>query len=77
MKTKTPQSKRPTNFGNNNAQFCLKAQQSHYVSQLCNIRFWLDPLEHKRRGTKFSVSSPSLGSPSGSGFIGNGGFEAV
>jgi hypothetical protein len=25
-----------------------------------NMRFWLDPLEHKRRGTKFSVSSPSL-----------------
>ncbi|KAF3962993.1 hypothetical protein CMV_012565 [Castanea mollissima] len=25
-----------------------------------NVRFWLDPLDHKRRGTKFSVSSPSL-----------------
>ena len=24
------------------------------------VRFWLDPLDHKRRGTKFSVSSPSL-----------------
>ena len=25
-----------------------------------NVRFWLDPLDHKRRGTKFSASSPSL-----------------
>ncbi|KAG2671991.1 hypothetical protein I3760_13G017400 [Carya illinoinensis] len=25
-----------------------------------NIRFWLDPLEHKRRGTMFSAPSPSM-----------------
>ncbi|KAG6680018.1 uncharacterized protein LOC122292814 [Carya illinoinensis] len=25
-----------------------------------NIRFWLDPLEHKRRGTMFSAPSPSI-----------------
>ncbi|KAB1225017.1 hypothetical protein CJ030_MR1G027069 [Morella rubra] len=25
-----------------------------------NIRYWLDPLEHRRRGTKFSALSPSL-----------------
>ncbi|KAF5446057.1 hypothetical protein F2P56_031717 [Juglans regia] len=25
-----------------------------------NIRLWLDPLEHRRRGTKFSVPSPSM-----------------
>jgi hypothetical protein len=25
-----------------------------------NIRFWLDPLEHKRRGTEFSSPPPSL-----------------
>jgi RNA recognition motif-containing protein len=39
---------------------CQYAKKEKLLFGEANIRFWLDPLEHMRRGTKFSVSSTSL-----------------
>nr|POE86823.1 hypothetical protein CFP56_45554 [Quercus suber] len=36
------------------------AKKKRVMFGVANVRFWLDPLDHKRRGTKFSVSPPSL-----------------
>ncbi|XP_059442686.1 uncharacterized protein LOC132174933 isoform X2 [Corylus avellana] len=39
---------------------CQYAKKEKLLFGEANIRFWLDPLEHMRRGTKFSVPSTSL-----------------
>lgn len=39
---------------------CQYAKKERVLFGEANIRFWLDPLEHKRRGTKFAVPSTPL-----------------